>query len=181
MMKSVVLLFVIIAGSALPAEAPQSVYTNLDEDTCRTLTEGEIEGRYETVGICEGVGDWTLYRRADDHGEWSAYSESSDIPVLEYGGYIGNFGSFHNVVEWRLDSSGKPFATIHRYYSMETDTSGEMTRTSVLIVTALNPGADPESCHVGYIRGSIPNANVLARDLADNTAREYDCVEAAEY
>jgi len=164
------------AAVSAPGFAQDSTYTYHNDETCRVIEEGEIEGGYEIYGACDGLGDWTLYQRADDHGEWSAYSEGVHVPRLAYGGYIGNFGSYHTVVEWRLDDeTGAPYATIHRYISATFET-GDARRQDTLIITALRPGEPIESCHAGYVDATaLADANVIARDVADRLSRQFDC------
>lgn len=165
-----------VLGLSVSAHAQESTYTSLNEETCRTLSVSE-EGSATRVGLaCEGLDGWTVYREADDHGEWAGFSQGDVMPdQLPYGGYLGNFGHFHSVIEWRSDTDGTAFATIHRYYSTVFDT-GETESVSVLIVTGLRPGADPEACHVGYVVASeVEDANTQARLMADEMAPHIAC------
>lgn len=171
--------FAVIWGAfslASAANAQESTYTQLNEETCESLYIHEEGSSTQIGGRCAGQDGWWLYRQADDHGEWTAYSQGDAMPEdLQYGGYTGNFGNYHTVVEWRRDDAGQAFATIHRYYSMDFG-SGEPVRQSVLVVTALRPEGEPESCHVGYVMASqIEDANVQARLMADEMAPHIDC------
>lgn len=159
------------------ADAQTSVYTHLNEESCGPVhvdTEGSA-----TIAArrCQGDGNWMLYHRADDHGDWTGYGRGEAVPAdLSYGGYVGNFGSFHTVVEWRRDDAGAAYATIHRYNSVEFDNEGEAVRRSVLIVTALRPDAETQSCHVGYVDASaLSGANEIAREMADRLAPGFEC------
>ncbi|AKS41538.1 hypothetical protein WM2015_1164 [Wenzhouxiangella marina] len=176
-MKHVIMAAVVLASATAAVQAQDSVYTPLDKERCQILLEEtEAPGAY-TESRCTGHGGWSLFLRSGEHGESSAYSQGSAIPKdFEYGGYVGNFGNYHDVVEWRLDSDGVPFATIHRYHSAVVVENGDMAPTSVLIVTGLRPGGERESCHIGYILASeVADANVQARRMADEIAPLIDC------
>jgi hypothetical protein len=96
------------------------------------------------------------------------------------------FPAFNDVykgtVEWRLEKSAngklRPFATILRWNVMVgSDTPGQNGGIKVsgqaLVVTRLGPGG---VCHVGYVDARAnPDANDLARKLADERARTFKC------
>jgi hypothetical protein len=72
---------------------------------------------------------------------------------------------------------GLPFATIMRWTTAvpADDPKAErgVHRGEVLVVTRLGPGG---VCHVGYVDGRRnPDANALARALADRHARTFRC------
>jgi hypothetical protein len=55
----------------------------------------------------------------------------------------------------------------------EPNPDGEIVRGQVLVITRLDPGG---VCHVGFVDGRAnPDANELARKVADETAREFRC------
>jgi hypothetical protein len=74
-------------------------------------------------------------------------------------------------LEWRFvkqDGKTIPFATIQRYFTSNDSGSGE-----VLVVTRVSPRQD---CHIAYIDAlANPDAIALARRVADNDARTFDC------
>jgi hypothetical protein len=77
------------------------------------------------------------------------------------------FNTISDTLEWRL-SNGKPFATILRFHWDSDNGQG-----STLVVTKLDK---TDACHVAYVTATEnPNANVLARKLADTLARGFDC------
>ena len=82
-------------------------------------------------------------------------------------------------IEWRvsnIDGSYKPFATILRFF---TQREGSDTEGQVLVVTRVAPGA---TCHVAYIDAlANPNANELARQVADDKAMDFDCESEPEF
>lgn len=85
------------------------------------------------------------------------------------------FSSTGDTVEWRAAGS-KPFAIIQRWQiadNSEQDKRGGPVSRAMLAVTRLPPG---EVCHVAYVDvAANPNANELARQAADDFARDFKC------
>ena len=78
-------------------------------------------------------------------------------------------------VEWRFvirDGRKVPYATIMRYFTHDGTARGE-----VLVVTRIQGS---QACHVAYI-DALANADaiVLARKIADERARSFDCAAPA--
>lgn len=158
------------------AQDASSIYTQIDE-TCarRWLPDDPV-----MEIACAGAPGWSLYVTASEHGEAVAYashdsvrSDWINVPMRSL------FGSFHDVVEWRLHGDA-PVATIHRYRHYtpaEAMGAGEAEQTThTLVVTALRNGSEPAACPVAYVDASaIPDANTLARTLADDVAPGWDC------
>ncbi len=167
-------------GGVTPAAAPETMLSYTDERGVCTGEELVSEDERVTyVQACDGVAGWRWYAEASEHGETSRFSDRNDPDVRgQYGGYIGNFGQFHTVIEWRV-ADGTPYATIHRYISATFET-GDAERQETLIVTALRPGGEPTSCHVGLVDASaVSGANVIAREMADRLAPDHDCDSGA--
>jgi hypothetical protein len=91
------------------------------------------------------------------------------------GASFGPFNSTTHTVEWRA-VDGKPFAIIQRWLiadNADPDRNGRPTAKPMLAVTRLPPGP---ACHVAYIDGQANrNANELARNAADEFARNFKC------
>jgi hypothetical protein len=88
---------------------------------------------------------------------------------------------YEGTVEWRIektDGKARPFATILRWNVVTPDdrekATGPIKSTGrVLVVTRLGPGG---TCHVGYVDAKAnPDANELARKIADEKARTFKC------
>lgn len=89
--------------------------------------------------------------------------------------WFGPFSSTAHTLEWRT-ADGNPFAIIQRWLiadNSEPDKDGRPATRSILAVTRLPPGA---VCHVAYVDVTAnPNANDLARQAADDVARDFTC------
>ncbi|WP_323762324.1 hypothetical protein [Maricaulis sp.] len=164
------------AGSVTPETVPETrlSYTD-DRGACSGEELVSEDERVTYVQACDGVAGWRWFAEASEHGETSRFSDRDDPETAgQYGGYLGNFGDFHTVIEWRV-IDGAPYAAIQRYVSATFET-GEPVRQETLIVTALRPGGSPTSCHVGYVDATaVSGANEIARDMADRLAAEHDC------
>jgi len=164
------------SGGVTPAAAAETrlSYTD-DRGTCSSEEQVSEDERVTYVQACEGVAGWRWFSEVSEHGETSRFSDGNDPETRgQYGGYLGNFGQFHTVIEWRV-ANGEPYATIHRYISATFET-GDAVRQETLIVTALRPGGSPTSCHVGYIDATaVSGANEVAREMADRIAPDHDC------
>ncbi len=79
------------------------------------------------------------------------------------------------VIEWRVHSyrSGwVPFATIIRYYSNHESGNGKR-QDQTLVITKITRD---DACHIGYVDAKLnPDANIIARQVADRMSDEFDC------
>ena len=91
------------------------------------------------------------------------------------------FPGFNDVtkgtIEWRLarspNGTAQPFATILRWNVRLNPADDSQPHSPVLVVTRLGPGG---VCRVGYVDARAnPDANELARKLADERARSFRC------
>lgn len=155
------------------------VYTTFDAKKCkhRKGTAPEDYGSwlcpgYERIPVRLSAGD---QRMRVTYGNWKDDLAGSQT-------FPGFSNAYEGTVEWRIekDASGKPrpFATILRW---NLTTAADVEKASgpiessgrVLVVTRLGPGG---VCHVGYVDARAnPDANALARRIADEHARAFKC------
>ena len=165
---------------AAEAEAPEpsptpssdarftSAYTDVVLDDC-TMIQSEEEG------------EWSLFKCPGYEGipYWLAEGDlRTDVDAGVQNEKFQTIGAFNDIgarIEWRMDK-GKPFAIIFRYR----DTSMEGNGRSVLAIEKIGNEGDP-GCRVAQIAGSTPNANVLAREIADSKTATFDCANDPEY
>jgi len=167
---------VLLQSDPAGAAGHTSTYTDFDSKTCRELPQSKGAGD-EGSWICRG------------HGRTKVRLDVADqrMAVSFVGGGKGEgarfetFPAFNDVysgrIEWRL-KEGTAFATILRWNVMTAKDIEEATGPTkpsgrVLVVTRLGPGG---SCHVGYVDAlANPDANELARQLADEKAQGFEC------
>jgi hypothetical protein len=145
-----------------PAQATDSVYTELNLDRCRTLEvieEGESVRRR-----CPGLGAVPLFVNAGD-GRF-------DVDAGVDNGVWESLAAFNEIgprIEWRR-AGGRPFAIIYRLRL----TGPEHPPGSTLIVETIGRRGAP-GCQVAAVDGALPDANVRARAIADRQARTFRC------
>jgi len=85
---------------------------------------------------------------------------------------LPQFNTVGDTLEWRL-ANGKAFATILRFRW-----DSDNVQRSTLVVTKLGK---TDACHVAHVTATgNPNANVLARKVADTLARGFDCANDSD-
>ena len=146
------------AGAQSPAD---SAYTDLDTDNCQVLSQVE-EG--ESVSwLCPGFRTFPVYVNAGD-GRFDVDAGIDDDAFDT----IPPFNAPGPLVEWRLRDRA-PFAIIHRLRDVSLETQG-----SVLFVETIGT-AGVAGCTVATVAGDVPDANQVARDLADAMAEDFRC------
>jgi hypothetical protein len=162
MRGAVMAMALVFVSSAFAAN--ESSYTDFKIETCKNLTPGaENEEGSASSGIfeCKGYGGMPYTFAEDDLRSLVAFGKKGN----EHCAFTQTFSGFNSVgtkIEWRL-SKGKPIATIVRW-SVSYDSEDSSKQRSWLVITKLEP---TNSCHMGYVEGSVPNANEKARALAD--------------
>jgi len=158
----------------------ESAYTRFDAKACRHQKGTDVEDYgswlcpgYQNLRVRLGAGDQRMYVT---FGPWKkdALAMSQTFP--------GFNDVYQGSVEWRIGRSAngksKPFATILRWNivtpaNREHATGPVKSTGRVLVVTRLGPGG---VCHVGYVDAKAnPDANALARRIADENARTFKC------
>jgi hypothetical protein len=168
---AIVLAFLACTGPAT-ANPLKSLYTTIDLAKCRQTSKGPDGGAW----LCPGLEGYPVYIAEGDlrtfvsvgrrpHKRRAAEQTLAPFNSLFQG------KSQRATLEWRFvrrDGKVEPFATIQRFFTKNDSGSGQ-----VLIVTKVTP---TEDCHVAYIDAlANPQPIVLAREVADNEARRFDC------
>lgn len=166
-----------LAIAALPKAilANDSVYTDLDLDNCQTLAE-------DPMGVslkCKGYRGEPVYFKEGDLRQ-SVFYGRVDQELIDGG--FESFAAFNHVntkVEWRLGGDGKPFAAILRWFIDNPGPDGGSTRESrgeILVVSRVGTADYGGSCMVALVDAKAnPDANALARQMADDTASDFAC------
>ena len=168
-------LALLVASPAI-AETIESATTPLEVDKC-PHTRGrapEDEGEWR----CKGYGGIPVVVSLGDIRVYVSYgAKARNEPAA--GQTLGAPNGEGKSIEWRLvrepDGKRRPFATIMRWTTAVADPDKEdsVQHGEVLVVTRLGPGG---VCHVGYVDGrQNPNAEDLAREIADRHARTFRC------
>jgi hypothetical protein len=164
-------------GPAMAGEITSTYSSTADKD-CRKLSSFRIDGDdYASERLCPGYAGLKVLKQENDLRENVSIGRSAraaaDEPAAAQG--FGPFNSTTSTVEWRL-AGGKPFALIQRWHIAENDDpdkTGRPLAKPMLVVTRLPPGA---VCHVAYVDVKAnADANDLARRMADEHARGFDC------
>lgn len=155
---------------ATPASAQQieSSYTDVDLNLC-TVIESDDFG---TMWACPGLKGMPVMVTEGDLRMFVSYGLSSTTERAAEQ-TLGPFNRLGEKIEWRVSNAEgywKPFATILRFFTQGEEGKPEG---QVLVVTKLTPGA---TCHIAYVDAlANPDANELARQAADQTAKDFDC------
>jgi hypothetical protein len=147
------------------AEEISSAYTTLKPDACRDATPLDAGG-YGSVFMCKGYDGIDVRVAEGDLRMFVSYGPDAATQTAAEQ-TLPQFNTVGETLEWRL-AGGKPFATILRFRWDSDNGQG-----STLVVTKLG---QTDACHVAYVTATgNPNANVLARKVADTLSRGFDC------
>ena len=150
----------------------KSLFTSIDRSACKTVRSHPDGNAY----LCPGLDGFAIYLAEGDDRTFVASGVDPDKSrAAQQTLKAFNTPFLHSthraIIEWRFTIREKrkvPFAMIVRYFTQMDGRKGE-----VLVVTRI---AGKEACHVGYV-DALANANaiVLARRIADERARTFDC------
>lgn len=163
-------LVALISSPAFAGEAAnRSVYTKLVLDKCTALPvdpeDPVANGRWRCKGY---AGIDVLVDESDERTTVSYGKKPDDEPAA--GQTMPSFNTVGETLEWRLDAKGRPIATILRFIT-EPD---QAPKGSTLVVTRL--GGPGSVCWVGRVDAvANPDANEIARAVADNFAATFEC------
>ena len=162
--------------SVASAQTISSLYTSTAPKDCRVRSaDNGVDD--STIRVCPGKAGLIVVVSEDDLRETVSVGRSRVLADKEPAAqsWFGPFNSSNTTVEWRL-ANGKSFAIIQRWLiadNAEVDKDGRPTDKGLLVVTRLPPGA---VCHVAYVDvRANPNPNDLARQAADEFARDFNC------
>lgn len=171
------------APTAQPAAA--SRFTVLDLARCKRAGAHRDGGRW----TCGGPQGWEVAFAEGDLRQFLSYGanamkQRSATQTLAPFNSIFKDGANRATIEWRGTTRGRefvPHASIVRYWadtgdSGQTNGQAKRQRTQILVVTRLGPADGTEACHAAYIdAGANPDANAMAKRVADTDARAFDC------
>jgi hypothetical protein len=169
-----------LTASPVLAQTIESVTTPFNVDKCRHKAGSEPEDG--GVWRCTGYGGIPVVMSEGDIRVYVSYGPRAlrEPAASETLGAPNGEGTS---IEWRIvrerDGKRHPFATIMRWTTrvMADDAKDDDIRGEVLVVTRLGQGGVVGGvCHVGYVDGrQNPNADELARQIADQQARKFRC------
>ncbi|MEZ5818048.1 MAG: hypothetical protein R3D44_13285 [Hyphomicrobiaceae bacterium] len=174
-MRSIRLIAALAALGMAPVAANplKSLYTTIDLRECRRTDKGPPPGG---AWLCAGLDGYPVYIAEGDLRTFVSVGRHPQKrraaqQTLKAPNSLFQGVSRRATLEWRFvrrDGKVLPFATIQRFFTRNGTDAGE-----VLVVTKVTP---TEDCHVAYIDAlANPQAIVIARAVADNEARRFDC------
>ncbi|MEP4768830.1 MAG: hypothetical protein ABJY83_13060 [Roseibium sp.] len=158
-----------IMSSSVQAADITSDYTKIQLEKCNLFEPPSTgEGTFGGSWQCQGYQGQPVYVSEGDLRMFVSFgANAQNEPAARQ--TLPNFNTINDTLEWRL-RGGVPFATILRWFpSLDDGSNG-----SVLIVTQLRPGGG--TCQIARIDAQANrNANVMARQAADQMAGGFDC------
>jgi hypothetical protein len=154
------------------ANPVKSIYTTVELGACKQIKRHRDGGAWQ----CPGLAGIPVYVAEGDLRQFvsvGAQAEKRRAAKQTLGPFNSIFekGSERATIEWRFDRRGErklPYAIIVRFH-----TSSEGRRGDVLVVLKVT---ERETCHVAYVDAlANQNAITLARSIADEKARTFDC------
>lgn len=180
-----IILALTLAASPLPMLVPvaanplKSLYTTIELKSCR-VTKKHADGN---AWRCPGLDRYAVHLAEGDLRTFASYGpnperrRAAEQTLGPFNSIFDPSGAGRATLEWRIvRMSGKPvpFATILRYF-----TRSDRGRGQVLVVTKVSP---TEACHVAYVDAvANPNAIAIARQIADEKARAFNCKSEATF
>ncbi|MBN9022651.1 MAG: hypothetical protein J0H08_11280 [Rhizobiales bacterium] len=165
--------FALSAPETSPPESSgnASAYTPLDLDQCSRTAPAADDPLQSVSWWCDGAAGIPVYVLDGDlrvfvsygHGAPDERAARTTLPGFNHAG---------KTIEWRIGADGRPFATILRWFVAPADEGGPEGQT--LVITKL--GGPGQVCHMGYVDALVnPDANAVAREVADVGAADFDC------
>ncbi len=175
MTSKLVTAFLVLVGMLAPPAAAnplKSLYTSIELQSCRQISRHKDGGAW----LCPGLEGYPVYIAEGDLRTFVSvgrepHKRKAAKQTLAPFNSLFRGKSNRATLEWRfVKREGRvvPFATIQRYFTKNDSGAGE-----VLVVTKVTANED---CHVAHIDAlANPDAIALARSVADQEARNFDC------
>jgi hypothetical protein len=172
--------------ATIAADRIDSAYTKIDLERCAYSPPASTEGTDGGSWSCKGYKGTPVHVAEGDIRMFVSFGANAESEPAAHQ-TLPNFNTVNQTLEWRLvDRGGKqgagqgdwqPFATILRWFPESTDNAGNPVKGQVLVVTRLGYArGGGGTCHIAYINAlTTKNANVIARQLADTRASDFNC------
>jgi hypothetical protein len=155
------------------AHAAESIYTDLELEKCKSLVAPDPDepGGDFMSSMCPGLGDYQVLFKEGDLRQSLHYGFLRKSIVDHAFESFGQFNHMNPKIEWRIGADGKPVAAIQRFFTGDSPDQGQM-----LVISKVGQPGEEEGCPVGYVDAlANPDANALARKVADTLAASFDC------
>jgi hypothetical protein len=168
----------VMGQSGATAQTIESVDTALDLDKCRH-TPGKEEEDYG-AWRCTGYGGTAVYVTAGDQRSYISFGRNARKERAARQ-TLAAFNGTGDKIEWRgpMGANGKikPYAAIVRF-SVTVTKYDKTVEGEMIVVFRLPPGG---SCQIGFVDAKAnPDAEALARKIADENARGFKCSDEAQ-
>lgn len=164
---------VLASTGTLSANPLKSLYTTIEVKDCRKISS-HVDGQ---AWLCRGLDGYPVYFAEGDLrtfvsiGPKAEATRAAEQTLGPFNSLFPDKKAKRSTLEWRFvrrDGRVVPYATILRYF-----TSNDKGKGQVLVVSKVAGG---EVCHVAHIDAlANPDAIALARKVADETARGFNC------
>jgi hypothetical protein len=176
-LASATLMVATFASQAATQPIAVSAYSSMLAQNCWIDGPGRVED--SPTRVCHGKSALVVLVSKDDRRETVSVgrnrNEAAKEPAAQ--ALFGPFNSALPSIEWRI-AGNNPFAMIQRWRIADTvdrtiSSGGGPDAKPLLVVSRLPPGA---VCPVAYVDAAAnPNADELARQAADQVARDFKC------
>ncbi|MEO3387261.1 hypothetical protein [Mesorhizobium sp. CAU 1741] len=167
-----------LASGAAAQEAIVSEYTDIDVDSHCSVYAAAEDGNGDWANMaCAGYRGYPVVIQYGDARESVFYGFPPDGDLAPVWESFSAFNAAGPKIEWRIarqEGRETPFATIHRWFVSTSVV--DSTKTEVLVVEKVGQVHGRDGCAVGYVVATgNPDANEMARRIADTQARDFAC------
>ncbi len=153
------------------ANSAESSYTKLDFDKdCifKTPANEEEEGM-GVFGTCNVRNVPMIHYMEGDLRQSVGFGAKKQFQSF------GQFNRMNTTIEWR-SGGGRPYAAIVRFFIEHANNQGQSQEGQVLVVHSVAKTDQDHTCVIGMVDARAnPNANLLARQVADTITKSFDC------